>query len=622
MRSFVRIITALSICLVFIVSPGRAQDTLTIIHVNDTHSNLISYGGDKYGSLARVASLVGKWAKGSPNPILVHGGDFYVGTLMFNTYFGVAELQILDMLNFDVLQLGNHEFDAGPDVLGMMIAQAQLDPEFEIISTNATNLDSTEMLGKLVLPYAIETRGRLKIGIFGFTSPSANSESNPAPVVFTENYGELVATYIDLLKKEGCQVIILLSHLGLYVDMQLASELSGIDLIVSAHSHDITPKPIVINEIPIIQAGEFYHYVGKAQLVYNGERTELFDYELQEITDEITPNPEIDAMLEQLKGGVYEKYVELIGDPFSPISNAATDLIAYPEQFDTLDTPIGNLITRAIYEYADTMDCAIEACGHIVEGLYAGPVTPYDLFRTYSYGYEESDGLGFRMATFELYGAELLGVMSALVTFCYPEINYYDYLLQSCELSYSVDVAENGSLQLGPVFIKGNPVDPGAVYKIASSDRVVGYLINLFQIEPKNLVVYKESIYYILLQYVSKMETIKAESDGHINVTAIENPFPDEGIRNFELGVNFPNPFNPQTSIPFTLDRSSEISLELFDITGKIICAVYSGKLAAGRYNFTWTGLNAEGSAVASGIYFYRLSCEQKQTTRKMVLMR
>ncbi|HEX9934479.1 MAG TPA: hypothetical protein VGB38_04720, partial [bacterium] len=125
-------------------------DTLTVIHVNDSHSNLAPYGAQELGGIARAASVIGQWKMTNPNPILVHVGDFQVGTLMFNKYFGVPELQILNQLGFDALCLGNHEFDTGSKELGGILATAQLSPTFDILCANATRLDSCPELKAFV----------------------------------------------------------------------------------------------------------------------------------------------------------------------------------------------------------------------------------------------------------------------------------------------------------------------------------------------------------------------------------------------------------------------------------------------------------------------------------------
>ncbi len=618
MKRFLQFILLAGICLCLTVLPCQAQlDTLTIIHVNDTHSNLLPYGNDKYGGIARAASVIGNWQLTEPNPITVHGGDLMVGTLFFNTYFGGAELPLLQAMGFDVLLLGNHEFDPGPTALGGVLVGAGLDSSFNVISSNAVIPDSVQLLKSIVRTTAIEQRGEIKVGFFGLTTPAANIESNPAPVFIDTNLVPIAMSSIAALKDgAGCQVVVMMSHLGLTNDMQLAATgyLSGVDLIVSAHSHDTTTAPVYVNGIPIIQAGSYYRYAGKATLVFNGDSTRLVNYTLQEINDQTPVEASINAMVESFIPLIETKYEPVIGDPFRELFSAADQMAGYPDipypsgnEQDTLDTPMGNLITTAMLHYAGNADLAIEACGHIVEGLYPGRVTPYDLFRTYSYGYDERDGLGFRLATFDLYGAELLGVMDALAAICTPSINYWDYLLQCSGLSYKIKIASpEDMVQLVNITIQGNAVEPERLYKIVSSDQVAGYLVNLFQITPQNLNIDTISVYQVVLEYLEP--------------TDIPDP---EGICiQFELGVNYPNPFNPQTVIPFYLHQSTMVTLDIYDLMGRRVCELVSDRLLAGQHEFTWNGTDKTGKTVASGVYFYRLNAGQQQFTRKMVLVR
>ena len=608
----------------FVFTPVSAQvDTVTVIHVNDSHSNLLPFADGGFGGIARMASVVGLWKMTEPNPVALHGGDFFVGSLMFNTYFGVPELQILNSIGFDALQLGNHEFDAGPEQLGGILAMAEIDSSFDIICSNALNTAAVPTLDSIIRPYAIETRGDLKIGIFGMTTPEANLISNPAPVFIDTNLVQIAFQQIQALKGEGCQVVIMLSHLGLALDMQLAGYLSGCDLIVGAHSHDLLQDILYINNIPIVQAGSYYHYAGKIRLVYDGNSTSVLDYTVQEITDQVPEEPTIAGILESLKLGVQAQYEPVIGDPYRTISYVASDHYAYPQNLDRLDTPMGNLITAALYDYVPEADCAIEANGHLVEGIYTGPLTPADLFRTYSYGYDASDGLGFRLASFDIYGAELLGAMNALNGFIVPEFGYYDYLLQSCNLSFSLDMDGSGQLSLGEVTIGGQPVAPESTYTIASSDQVVGYLINLFGIEPQNLNIYPVSAYQVVLDYVARLDTVDFVSDGHNSVTPVEKADGNPVIvSSFELGSNYPNPFNPETTIPFKLDRAADVVLEVYSVTGQRVATLLSAYLPAGSYKIRWNGQSQAGFAVSSGIYLYRIRAGGQEFTRRMVLIR
>lgn len=90
----------------------------------------------------------------------------------------------------------------------------------------------------------------------------------------------------------------------------------------------------------------------------------------------------------------------------------------------------------------------------------------------------------------------------------------------------------------------------------------------------------------------------------------------------FSLGQNYPNPFNPETKISFSLDKTADVTLDVFDILGRKVSTLHSGYLGAGQHEFTWYGVDANGRQVASGIYFYRLSSNEFNLTRKMTLLK
>ena len=88
------------------------------------------------------------------------------------------------------------------------------------------------------------------------------------------------------------------------------------------------------------------------------------------------------------------------------------------------------------------------------------------------------------------------------------------------------------------------------------------------------------------------------------------------------LGQNWPNPFNPETNISFSLPQPSHVRLEIFDILGRSVVSLINEKLNAGSYNAVWKGIDRAGSPVASGVYFYRLVTEQGARQEKMTLLR
>jgi hypothetical protein len=110
---------------------------------------------------------------------------------------------------------------------------------------------------------------------------------------------------------------------------------------------------------------------------------------------------------------------------------------------------------------------------------------------------------------------------------------------------------------------------------------------------------------------VTVSNTVTGVDDDHFNIPG-----------KFRLNQNFPNPFNPETVISFSLEKSGEVTLSVFDILGRTVKTLQSGYLAAGQHEFRWNGADDNGQTVSSGVYFYRLSSDQVSLTRKMVLMK
>ena len=110
-------------------------------------------------------------------------------------------------------------------------------------------------------------------------------------------------------------------------------------------------------------------------------------------------------------------------------------------------------------------------------------------------------------------------------------------------------------------------------------------------------------------------------SDGLVYFTSVIGV--EEGLPTVTaLAQNHPNPFNPQTVIRFGLPRAQEVTLAVYDLQGRRVRTLLQGLQAAGRHEVVWRGRDDRGGEVASGLYFYRLSSEDGQLTRKMLLLK
>ncbi|MFT5859036.1 MAG: 5'-nucleotidase [Flavobacteriaceae bacterium] len=230
-------------------SGDKLSNTLTILHTNDTHSNIDPFPDNhaKYagkGGVARRYEMIQKIRSEAQNVILLDAGDIFQGTPYFNKFGGVLEMKLMSKLGYDVATMGNHDFDGGMD--GFVEAQEYAD--FKFVCSNY-NFENTPINGH-TSRFTIIKRGGIKIGIFG-----VGVELNG--LVPANKFGETV--YMDpieiatdmaaKLKKKGCDLVICLSHLGYEYgsdkisDRVLAQKTKGIHLIIGGHTHTFLDKP-------------------------------------------------------------------------------------------------------------------------------------------------------------------------------------------------------------------------------------------------------------------------------------------------------------------------------------------------------------------------------------------
>ena len=107
----------------------------------------------------------------------------------------------------------------------------------------------------------------------------------------------------------------------------------------------------------------------------------------------------------------------------------------------------------------------------------------------------------------------------------------------------------------------------------------------------------------------------------NVNITRTKNEKQIVAAK-FSLYQNFPNPFNPSTTIAFSITEDADVTLVVYSILGNKVTTVYSGRAGVGRHEFEWNGRNDSGTAVASGIYLYRLEIGVNSLTRKMLLLK
>lgn len=260
-----------------IVSNLYGQD-LVILHVNDTHSQIDvqSSGRSKgFGGFIRRANYISYVRSQHNNVLLFDAGDYNQGTPYFTLFKGDLEIDLNNNIGLDVACLGNHEFDNGQEELARRLAMANY-------PTICANYDfSNSPLKDYVKPYVILEKGGKRIGIIGVLIDingyvSAKSRAN---VVYKNPIAVVNKLAKQLKKKEKCDLIVVLSHLGFEAeskspsDKELAAASKNVDLIIGGHSHTFLESSVEIKNasgkrVIVTQAGAYGVYVGRFDLTF------------------------------------------------------------------------------------------------------------------------------------------------------------------------------------------------------------------------------------------------------------------------------------------------------------------------------------------------------------------
>ena len=228
---------------------GMNKDRLVILHTNDWHSHIEPFAADhkRYpgqGGAARRAAIIKQVREEYKNVLVLDSGDIFQGTPYFNQYGGELEFKLMSEMGYDFATLGNHDFDGGIEGLVKQLPHAS----FQFLCANYDF--SKTPLAKKINKYAITRRGKFKVGVFGI---GIRLEG----LVPKKLYGDI--KYLDpieeanqtaqILRNEGCNLIICLSHLGFSYksnkvsDKVLAKSSSNIDLILGGHTHTFLSSP-------------------------------------------------------------------------------------------------------------------------------------------------------------------------------------------------------------------------------------------------------------------------------------------------------------------------------------------------------------------------------------------
>jgi 5'-nucleotidase len=284
-------------------------------------------------------------------------------------------------------------------------------------------------------------RGGIKIGIFSLLGKEADDNAAYAPPVTFSKPFHTARKMVNELLEEKCDMIICLSHSGVTADgkggwkgedIELAEKVKGIDIIISAHSHSVIGKPLIVNNIPIVQTGEYGQNVGKLSVTLQNGIVSIDEYALIPVDDKIPGDPSVHWQIEEQKKMVTSEILEPLGMNYdSPV--AETDFpLECDENGDMEESNLGPMVADAIYGYVNRFnkkgtDISMVAVGVIRDNIVPGFQTAPDIFRIMSMGTGKDNVPGYPLARLYVTGKELKSILEILqvaykstpANFCY-----------------------------------------------------------------------------------------------------------------------------------------------------------------------------------------------------------
>ncbi|MBX0326407.1 5'-nucleotidase C-terminal domain-containing protein [Oscillochloris sp. ZM17-4] len=542
---------------------------MRVLHTNDHHARIepvLNGTALLHGGVSRRKPLIDNVRATEPLPVLlVDAGDIFQGTLFFNEYNGMADLEFYNAMGYEAMAIGNHEFDKGPAALAEFIKRAS----FPVLSANVSVTPGSALDG-LYKPNTIIEKGGKKIGIFSLTPEDVAELSNSGPDVSFSSAIEAAKAQVAALKAAGAFTIIGLTHVGITVDREIARQVSGISLIIGGHSHTpmgpmnnvgTPPYPELIaapDGKPVVVATdwEWGRWLGDMTLSFNSEGT---------VTDIIGNPTEVLPSLAADPG--FENRIAVLAAPLNAlrstvIGSAAVELDGTRTNVRAKETNLGNLVADAMLEKTRSRggQLVITNGGGIRAAIPAGPVTVGQVLEVLPFGNT--------LATIDVTGAQVKEAVDNGVSQVESGAGRFP---QIAGFSFTYDPALPPNSRVTSVSYNGAPMDPAATFRVVTNNFMLtggdGYTAFTRGSNPLDTGLILADV---VQDYIAANSPVSPAVDGRIAVGA-------------GSGATAPAPSTPAPTVPATLPNTSAGLLEPLGMLASLGASALAGGLALRR---------------------------------------
>ncbi|RDL50093.1 Trifunctional nucleotide phosphoesterase protein YfkN [Ensifer sp. M14] len=529
--------TGLMTASILALSSGAAfaDYELNILHINDLHSRIESINkfdstcsteeegkNECFGGVARLKSLIDQKRQdlSGKNVLLLNAGDNFQGSLFFTTYKGLAEAEFLNLMKFDAMTVGNHEFDESEDGLVGFLEKV----EFPVVTANVLPSYKSK-IGDRIKPSIVLEVGGQKVGIVGAVANDTPELSSPGPDILIGDDVATTTAAVEELKKQGVDKIIALTHVGYPRDLAAIAKIPDVDVVVGGHSHSLLsntdekaegPYPTMVDnpggyKVPVVQAGSYSKYLGDLVVTFDDKgvvKAAKGDPIL--VDSSIKPDQSVLTRVAELAKPIEELRSKIIGKTEAPIDGSRDNCRAK-------ECEMGSLVADAMLDRVkgQGVTIAITNGGGLRASIDAGDVSMGEAITV----------LPFQntVATFQLKGADIKEALENGLSKLEEAGGRFP---QVAGLKYSFDRSEPVGSRVVSVEVKDGeaygPLDPAKTYSLVTNNymRNGGDGYDVFKTKGENAYDYGPGLETVLADYLAAHQPFKPYTDGRITEVA------------------------------------------------------------------------------------------------------
>jgi len=486
---------------------GNAYE-LVFLHTNDHHGSVLPNNGQ--GGLAERAAYIKTVRTANKNVLVLDAGDINTGSAFSNMFAAEPDFRAYNLIGYDAAVFGNHEFDGNMAKLNRQISMAK----FPFVSSNIKTANKKFLGGH---QYLVKNFDGFRVGIIGITTLRSLIIASPDGRLTFLPEIKAAQDAVDLLiTKENVDFIIALTHIG---DKQeaddhvtspaLASQVTGIDIIIDGHSHTKFEGPLKVGNTYIVSANEWGKFVGEGRLGIVDGKIVNFAWKPVAIDGAYKPDAEVSAMLAPYSEKANASLKEVVGQ--------ASDTFIFGNRLTRYqETALGNMICDANTWYfrniGQNIDFAFHNGGNMRAELPKGPLTREQIltvlpFENYLY-------------IASLKGSQIIELFNFIATVPQGAGGFPQF---SHDVRYTLDIPAKAVRNLT---IGGAPVNPDKTYRFCTNDYLLGggdgYVVLTKSQNPFNTSLL---LSYVVIEYIASQKGIITPAlDGRMTVTGGVTP--------------------------------------------------------------------------------------------------